>query len=121
MQDINNTITVYGAAWQETDPERRSQLLDHCFAENGRYVDPTADVGGRQQLCEHIGNVLKDTKGRVEITSAPTVHHDVIHFTWRMIAPDGSVMVSGHDFVQLNKQGQIAHLAGFFGDPDPLA
>ena len=120
MKELTRTIAKYAAAWQETDANKRLELLTQCFAENGRYVDPTADVSGRKELCAHIGNVLKDANGRVDITSGPTSHHDVVHFTWHMVAPDGSVMVAGHDFVHLDAQGKIAHLAGFFGDPSPL-
>lgn len=121
MQDWQQTIADYGAAWQETDPAERLELLTRCFAENGRYVDPTGDVSGRADLCDHIGGVLQSSNGRVELTSKPTQHHDVVHFTWHMIGPDGSVFVAGHDFVHLNAEGQIAHLAGFFGDPAPLS
>ncbi|UWR04649.1 nuclear transport factor 2 family protein [Ruegeria conchae] len=120
MQELNNVISAYGAAWQETNPNRRLELLDQCFAGNGRYVDPTAALTGRDQLSEHIGEVLKDTQGRVELTSAPTSHHDVVHFTWHMVSPNGSIMVAGHDFIRLDADGKIGHLAGFFGDPTPL-
>ncbi len=120
MQDLSRTIADYGAAWQESDPSKRFDLLARCFAEDGRYVDPTADVAGRDEICAHIGEVLQQTNGRVDITSTPTVHHDVVHFTWHMIAPDGNILVAGHDFLHMNEQGKIAQLAGFFGDPAPL-
>ncbi|WP_170760588.1 nuclear transport factor 2 family protein [Ruegeria lacuscaerulensis] len=120
MHDLHQVISDYGAAWQEMDPDKRKEQLTRCFSENGRYVDPTADVSGIAQLSEHIGEILKTSNGRVDITSTPVSHHDVVHFTWRMVAPDGSIMVAGHDFIRLDDQGKIAHLAGFFGDPAPL-
>ncbi|SDW43049.1 SnoaL-like domain-containing protein [Ruegeria halocynthiae] len=120
MQELNQVIAAYGAAWRETEPNKRLELLNQCFAETAHYVDPTAEVSGRNQLSDHIGAVLKDTRGRVELTSAPASHHDVVHFTWHMVAPDGSIMVAGHDFIRLDIDGKIAHLAGFFGDPVSL-
>ncbi|WP_170548813.1 MULTISPECIES: nuclear transport factor 2 family protein [Ruegeria] len=114
------TIADYGASWQETDPDKRLVLLTKCFAENGRYVDPTAEVNGRVNLCDHIGEVLQSSGGRVELTSEPSNHHDVVHFTWHMIGPDGGIVVSGHDFVRLDAEGKISDLAGFFGDPASL-
>ncbi|NOD29583.1 MULTISPECIES: nuclear transport factor 2 family protein [Ruegeria] len=121
MQELMRTIENYGAAWQEESAEKRLALLTQCFAENGRYVDPTADVSGREQLSAHIGEVLLTSNGRVQITSSPVSHHDVVHFTWHMVAPDGAIMVAGHDFIRLDEDGKIAHLAGFFGDPPPLS
>ena len=118
--DWQQTIADYGAAWQEADQGKRLDLLKRCFAADGTYVDPTAKVRGRSNLCNHIGEVLQSSDGRVELTSKPNNHHDVVHFTWHMVDADGSVMVTGHDFVQFDEQGQISHLAGFFGDPAPL-
>lgn len=120
MQDLMYTIESYVAAWQEKSSGKRFEFLTHCFAENGRYVDPTADVSGRERLNAHIGEILESSNGRVEITSSPVSHHDVVHFTWHMVAPDGAIMVAGHDFIRLDEDGKIAHLAGFFGDPPPL-
>ncbi|WP_298848341.1 nuclear transport factor 2 family protein [uncultured Ruegeria sp.] len=120
MQDLMQTINNYGAAWQEKSAEKRLEFLTRCFAENGRYVDPTAEVSGREQLNAHIGEILQSTNGRVDITSSPVSHHDVVHFMWHMVAPDGAIMVAGHDFIRVDNEGKIAHLAGFFGDPAPL-
>ena len=120
MSDLNQVVSDYGAAWQETDADRRLELLTRCFADTGQYTDPTAAVSGRHNLSVHIGEVLQSAGGRVEITSAPNSHHDVVHFTWHMVADDGSKMVEGHDFVRLDTDGKISYLSGFFGDPDPL-
>ncbi|WP_171207513.1 MULTISPECIES: nuclear transport factor 2 family protein [unclassified Ruegeria] len=119
MQDLDQTILDYGAAWQELDADNRMRLLERCFEEDGRYVDPTADVKGREALSVHIGEVLKSSGGRVEITTKPSVHHYVVHFRWHMINAEGQEMVAGHDFVRLGTGGKIQHLAGFFGDPAP--
>lgn len=115
------TMSDYGAAWQEADRSKRLEILARCFAEDGTYVDPMARVQGRSNLCDHIGEVNQSTGGRLELTSKASGHNDVAHFTWRLVGPDGSVVVSGHDFAHLDAEGKIAHLAGFFGDPEPLS
>lgn len=120
MPDLKDVISDYGAAWQETNPETRLDLLQQCFAEDGRYTDPTAEVIGREALSAHIGAVLQSSNGRVEITSRPASHHNVVHFIWHMVGADGSKMVEGHDFIHLGTDGKIASLAGFFGNPPEL-
>ncbi len=120
MPHLTQLIADYGSAWQERDASKRSEFLNRCFSEHGRYVDPTAAVTGRENLSAHIGEVLDGSGGRVEITSAPASHHDVVHFTWHMVRADGTTMVEGHDFAQLDTDGKIESLAGFFGSPEPL-
>ncbi len=120
MQDLERTISAYGAAWREADGDKRLVLLKQCFEEDGRYVDPTADVTGIENLSTHIGEVLASSGGRVAITSRPNKHHDVVHFTWHMVDASGVEMIAGHDFARLSASGKIEHLAGFFGDPEPL-
>lgn len=121
MPELTQVIADYGAAWRETDADTRLQLLSRCFAEDGRYVDPTAEVTGRQALSTHIGEVLQSSGGTVDITSKPVSHHNVVHFTWHMLSSDGAKMVDGHDFIQLDDNGMIASLSGFFGSPEPLS
>ncbi|MDP5216328.1 nuclear transport factor 2 family protein [Ruegeria sp. 2205SS24-7] len=120
MTALNETLARYGAAWRESDPDRRLAHLAACFAETGRYVDPSADVTGRGALSDHIGQVLAEFGGRVELTSAPQHHHGTVHFKWHMVAGDGSVMIAGRDFARLDAKGQIAELVGFFGEPEAL-
>ncbi|GGH25571.1 SnoaL-like domain-containing protein [Cribrihabitans marinus] len=121
MATLQETVDTYGAAWRETDPAKRLELLETVWADDAVYVDPMARVEGRAALVAHIGEVLASTGGRVEITSRPNAHHDVAHFTWHMVGPDGAILVRGHDMATLDTDGRIARLAGFFGDPDPLA
>lgn len=119
MPTTDDTIATYGAAWREPDPGKRNELLKLCVAENVRYVDPTANINGRTELMSHIGRVLETSGGNVELTSSVNTHHDVAHFTWRMVGPDGAIMVTGHDFALFDGDGQIELLSGFFGDPAP--
>ncbi|MEX0348496.1 MAG: nuclear transport factor 2 family protein [Paracoccaceae bacterium] len=120
MKPLQEVLAHYGAAWREDDPDRRLAHLAASFAENGRYVDPSADVAGRAALSAHIGEVLAEFGGRVELTSAPQQHHELVHFTWHMRADDGSVMVAGRDIARLDADGLIVELMGFFGEPEPL-
>ncbi|MCG7518342.1 hypothetical protein [Ruegeria sp. Ofav3-42] len=114
------TVNDYGAAWHEPDTGKRLEILSGCFAEDGIYVDPSAMVKGRSNLCGHIAEVVHSTGGKLELTSKANGHNDVIHFTWRLVGADGSVLIAGHDFAHLDAEGKISYLAGFFGDPEPL-
>ena len=115
---LDDALAAYGAAWQETDPDRRRALLERCWTEGGRYLDPGADVTGREALSDHIGGVHESRPGgRVEIVSGASRHHDRIHFLWRFVLPTGAVAIDGVDFGRLAPDGRIEEITGFFGPP----
>jgi hypothetical protein len=49
-------IEAYMAAWNETDEGKRGALIDQCWNESGTYIDPVADVGGREGLASLIAS-----------------------------------------------------------------
>ena len=111
-------IAAYGAAWLETDPERRRALLETAWAPGAVYCDPLDRLEGRQALSAHIGATQEQLAGgRIEVTSEPVRHHDSAFFRWTMVDASGSPALTGWDVVQLDEQGRISRLTGFF-DPD---
>lgn len=108
-------IGDYGLAWLEPDPGRRAALLERAWAPGAVYCDPTALVQGRDALGEHIGGVQASMPGHaVTVTAEATRHHDSAHFPWAITGPDDAVVLSGFDVVQLDEQGRITRLTGFF-------
>lgn len=121
MTSLTETLTAYGQAWHENDAGKRMTLLDTAWAEDGIYQDPSADVRGRQALCDHIGGVHHSFPGaRVEITSGADMHHGKIRFFWRMVLEDGSVAIEGTDFGEVAPDGRLSTIIGFFGTPPAL-
>jgi hypothetical protein len=119
--DVTTLITDYADAWCEPNPAARKALLDRCWAEDGTYTDPTADIAGRQQLVEHIGGFFERFPGaRIARTSAVDAHHGMLRFTWRMVLSDGQVFTEGIDFGRLSPDGRLAGIVGFFGPVAPL-
>ena len=120
MTPLNTVLQAYGAAWRETDTDRRRALLETAFAENGLYSDPTCEVSGRESLVAHIGAVQAGFPGaRVELTSKPDVHHDQGRFLWRMVGEDGAAQIEGVDFFRLGSDGRLLEVIGFFGPLTP--
>jgi hypothetical protein len=113
-----DAIAAYGAAWTETDAQRRLSLLEAAWATGGVYCDPLALVEGREALAAHIeGTQAQLSGGRIEVTSEPVRHHDSAFFRWSMTDASGATVLTGWDVVQLDAAGRITRLTGFF-DPD---
>jgi hypothetical protein len=120
MSTVPETVHAYGAAWNETDAERRRRLLELAWAEHGVYLDPTAHVEGRAALHAHIAGFHAQMPGaRLSLTSGVDEHHGRIRFTWVMRGADGATVVEGVDFGDLDADGRLVRIVGFFGPPPP--
>lgn len=113
---IDALVAVYCAAWNEIDPEARGKLLQQVWADDGVFVDPTSDVVGREALSQAIAGFQKQFPGaRIEMASRTDRHHDVIRFSWRAIGADGATLIEGIDFGELDDQGRLRKIVGFWG------
>lgn len=66
-------------------------------------------------LAAHIAATQAQLAGgRVEVTSEPVRHHDSAFFRWSMTDAAGTTVLTGWDVVQLDDDGRIARLTGFF-------
>ncbi|MGK3992382.1 nuclear transport factor 2 family protein [Sorangium sp. So ce1024] len=114
------TLTAYVQAWNEPDPAARTEHIERCWLEDGRYVDPSADVTGRAPLSAVIDGFHAGLPGSViEVSSGVLELGELVHFTWSIRAPDGSVATEGMDVGMRGQGGQLALIAGFFGPLGP--
>jgi hypothetical protein len=122
MTDIEAVVRAYGAAWLEKDVAAREKLLEKAWSRDGVYQDPTADVSGREALSRHIAGFQQRFPGNsIIVTSSAQHHHRKIHFTWKMTDAEGKTTLEGRDFGELDSDGRICLIAGFFGPPPALA
>jgi ketosteroid isomerase-like protein len=111
---MSNLIDRYLACWNETDVDARRALLDERWTAEATYVDPMAEVQGRDQLDATIAAVHAQFPGFVFTPSGPVdAHHNVARFTWGL-GPDGAEpVVVGFDVVVTDEDGRIASVNGF--------
>ena len=111
-------IGAYGRAWLEGDADQRRQLLEQAWAPEAVYCDPLDLVVGREALVAHIGAFQAAMPGgRVEVTGEAVRHHDSAHFRWAIMDASGTQVLTGFDVVQLDGDGRITRLTGFFDLP----
>jgi hypothetical protein len=109
-------VERYATAWRETGATARRTLLDTCWAEDGVYCDPLTRVEGRDGLSSLIGSVLEENPGaRIDVVSGVDEHDGYLRFAWRMLAADGLVAVEGTDFGEVDGEGMLRRIVGFFG------
>ncbi len=117
----DDPITAYGQAWTAVDDDERAALLEVAWAPDAVYCDPLDRLEGRAALGRHIGATQAAMAGgSIAVTSTPVRHHDSAFFRWTMTDAGGATVLTGFDVVQLDADGRIARLHGFF-DTDTAA
>jgi hypothetical protein len=111
-------VDVYLAAWCEPDAGKRRPLLEKCWADGATYIDPMADVSGRDGLEATIAGFHKQMPGAAIVLSGNIdEHHGRIRFPWALKAADGSTPVKGIDVGQLAADGRLTSILGFWDAP----
>ena len=110
---ITTVVDTYIATWNETDPERRRELVGETFSEDARYLDPLMAGEGQDGIAAMIGAAQAQFPGhRFELSYGPDAHNDVVRFAWTLHGADGPV-ANGVDFGTLDEDGRLRHVTGF--------
>jgi hypothetical protein len=119
VSDLTATIDTYFRMWNETDPATRRELVRQVWSDDGRHVDPLADVAGHGAIDEMVAGVQRQFPGAtVRRTSAIDGHHDQARYRWELRGDDGAVVVSAVDIAHVADDGRLRHVAAFFGEPE---
>ncbi len=114
--DTQAIVDAYGAAWNETDEQKRRELLEQSWSDNAVYQDPLGRAEGREALVAHIGGFHQMMPGNtIDATSAADVYGSVVRFAWVMRDDKGETALEGMDFGEFAPDGRLASITGFFG------
>ena len=114
--DAANLVEQYLDTWNETDPHARGSAVASIWAEGARYVDPLADVAGRDEISALIGAVQEQVPGHVFRLgdNAVDAHHNVVRFSWELVpASGGEPLAIGFDVAVTDEDGRIGSVLGF--------
>lgn len=101
----------------EPDPARRAELVAAAWAPDGTFVDPLFLAIGHDEIAAVSDAVVGGYPGqRFVRTTEIDAHHDVVRYGWALVAPDGSITVTGLDVAELAEDGRLRTVHGFFGD-----
>ncbi|HVB62751.1 MAG: nuclear transport factor 2 family protein [Ktedonobacteraceae bacterium] len=121
MPTIEEVVLAYAAAWEEIDERKRRALLEMSWAQNGIFTSPIGEAVGREALVRHIEDFHQRFAGhRFIFTSGMDVHHGRLRFTWAMVGPEGSRVSEGMDFGEVDSDGRLLRITGFFGPLSPV-
>lgn len=115
--DLTAVVDTHLAAYCEADPGRRAELFAAVWDPAGRLLDPPLAGDGVDEIAALVDAVLTHyPEHRFQRTTAVDEHHGHARYGWALVAPDGAASVTGTDVVELDADGRITKVVGFFGD-----
>ena len=113
MTNVDAVIDRYIAIWNETDPNRRRELIAQTWTEDASYLDPLMGGEGRDGVDAMVEGIQVQFPGyRFGRTSAVDTHHDRIRFGWEL-GPEGGPAVAGGVDVGVLADGRLRSITGF--------
>lgn len=115
---VRETVATYISACSERDPQLRGQLLEQCFAEEGRLVSRSRELRGRAALAEMLAQFHANPR-LLRVRAASGIDAGITTFRFRAVAElrDGTLLESS-DAGEVNAEGKISLILTFAG---PLA
>jgi hypothetical protein len=99
MSNFTDLVDRYIAIWNETDDERRRNLIARTWSEDSTYLDPLMGGEGRGGIDAMIRGVQAQFPGLLfRRTSGVDAHNDRVRFAWELGPEGGPALAGGVDF-----------------------
>ena len=120
MQNAQTLVTHYLEAFNETDSDRRRELVEALFTADCTYTDPHVDLRGGDQINGFIGQTQERFPGFTFTLGSPIdTHHAQARFQWHAGPDDTPDTYVGFDVI-VTEDGRIRNVYGFM-DAGPAA
>jgi hypothetical protein len=121
MNDVNALVQRYFAVWNETDTDRRRELIAQTWADDATYIDPMMRGDGHAGIDAMIQGVQSQFAGhRFRQIGVVDAHNGHARFAWELAPADGPVLVAGTDFAAVTDDNRLQRVIGFL-DLTPAA
>lgn len=110
-----NSLDHMLAAWNESDPSMVRSHLERALASGVEFVDPSVETHGLDEFEANVHNVQAGLPGaEYSRTSGVDSHHGLHRYSWQ-ISRDGEIVVTGFDVTEVDDDGKVKRVLGFFG------
>ena len=105
------------AAWNEPDASLTRVHLEKALAPDVRFADPSIDVTGIDAFEANVHDVRAKNPGNVySRVSDIDSQHGFHRYHWAIYNAAGELVLPGFDVVEVNADGKVASVIGFFGE-----
>jgi len=116
MPTLATLIDDHLAAYGDPDAARRAASVQRIWAADGQLVDPPLAASGHAGIVAQAGQLLGQFPGhRFVRCSGIDSHHGMARYAWQLVNADGVPVLEGIDIAQVDAQGLLLQVTGFFG------
>ena len=120
MTAFGTVVDGWLASYADPDAARRTAAIRASWKAEGRLVDPPMEARGHQGISDQAATLLAQFPGhRFERTTAIDAHHQFLRYGWKLVDANGAGVLEGLDVMELDVDGRIARVVGFFGAQPP--
>ena len=122
MYNVTELIDLYIATWNETDANRRCDLIAKTWTEDGSYVDAHRRGTGHENNSAMTQGVQEQLPGyRLRLASAVDAHNDRVRFQWKAGGTaEAPLHFVGTDFGVIANDGRLRSITGFLDEAPGL-
>jgi hypothetical protein len=103
------------AAWNETEPDQVRGHLQKALSPKVEFIDPSVVAMGLDEFEANVHEVHARLPGAQYLrVSGVDSHHDLHRYAWE-IRRDGELVLPGFDVTQVDDEGRVLRVLGFFG------
>lgn len=119
---IESLVDRHLAAYCDGDAARRAGAIREAWNADGSLVDPPLEARGHQGISDQAATLLAQfPRHRFERSTAIDAHHNFLRYGWRLLDAEGQPVLEGLDVAELDADGKLLRVVGFFGAQAPLA
>ncbi len=120
LTDVQSIVDRYLAMWNETEPNRRRDLIVQTWTEDALYLDPVMRGEGHDGIDAMIASVhAQFPEYRFRQIGEVDAHNDRVRFSWELGPDTGPALAGGTDFGDIT-EGRLQSVTGFL-DFAPVA
>lgn len=111
---MNDIVNAYLDTWNAPTIAAGKELLERHWSVDATYVDPLAEVSGRESIGAVITAVHEQFPGFVfSLASGPDTHHSQTRFQWGLGPAGEEPIIVGFDVMTVDEDGRIRSVIGF--------
>lgn len=115
MNNVNDIVAGYIAAWNERDARKRREIVARTWTDGGIYIDAHRRGIGHDEIDAMIAAVQERFAGyRFRLRSGIEAHNDYVRFSWAAGGMENAPLYfGGTDFAIRATDGRLQSVAGF--------